>query len=200
MLTNKSGLVYRTNGEHLSLVSQVERKVDENDKLYQTMPKSLPSMSCHLNLNNESSSVQSNSDTATTSPESPNTSTTNDSFDSTPTHSISSSSGTDTPNFQSTPTRNGTLRRSDCYDSLEKKSQNDKLVSGDDPWLEKGINRSMSGPDCLQRHANDSDTDSVSSLQFRDDNDNMSMSTDSGLEVISAEPTIVQLEFIGSNN
>ena len=61
-----------------------------------------------------------------------------------------------------------------------------RSISTDDSWIEKGLNRSMSGPDCLQRHRTDSDTDSVNSLHFRED-DNMTMSTDSGLEVFNIE-------------
>lgn len=159
----------------------VENNSDDNQKVYQTLPKSLPS---HSNSNSlASSSVQSS--VSVSEPNSPNADANNDqdnSVNSTPTHSVSSSSNTDTPNYPETPNKNGALRRAEYFDSLDKNTASNQSISDEDSWVEKGLNRSMSGPDCLQRHRNDSDSDSVSSLHFRDD-DNMTMSTDSGLEV-----------------
>lgn len=83
------------------------------------------------------------------------------------------------------------LRRVEYFDNLEKNMSGNRSISTDDSWIEKGLNRSMSGPDCLQRHRTDSDTNSVNSLQFRED-DNMTMSTDSGLEIFNN----YSLEFI----
>ncbi|XP_015116571.1 ras association domain-containing protein 4 isoform X1 [Diachasma alloeum] len=167
--------------DELDELLQVERKVEDGDKLYQTMPENLPSLSSHSSTDTPPLSKQSSvdsSDKGTASPQKNETSMSN-----TPTHSIDSSSGTDTPNFQGTPNRNGTLRRVEYFDSLEKSASNNRSISNDDSWIEKGLNRSMSGPDCLQRNRGDSDTESESnSLQFRED-DNMTMSTDSGLEL-----------------
>jgi len=169
---------------------QVERKVEDGNKLYQTMPENLPSISSQSSMDTPPLSSQSSLDrsdsrenSSTSSPNHHTTSRDNDSsLNSTPTHSIASSSSTDTPVCNlGASNRNGTLRRVEYFDNLEKNSGN-KSISTDDSWIEKGLNRSLSGPDCLQRHRTDSDTDSVNSLQFRED-DNMTMSTDSGLEV-----------------
>ncbi|KAL7306902.1 hypothetical protein TKK_0001061 [Trichogramma kaykai] len=163
---------------------------DENDcndssnfkKMYQTLPKSLPSLKTHATVDVPSVSSD------TSEPNSPNTETSNSkskddsSVSSTPTHSISSSSNTDTPNYNGTPTKNGGLRRVEYFDSLDTNVVSCHSVTDEDSWIEKGLNRSLSGPDCLQRHRADSDNDSVSSIHFRDD-DNMTMSTDSGLEL-----------------
>lgn len=171
-------------------IFQVERKVEDGKKLYQTMPENLPSISSQTSdtqpLSSQSSLDRSDS-RENSEIDSPNHQTNrgNDSsVTSTPTHSIGSSSSTDTPIYHGTPNRNGTLRRVEYFDNLEKNISNNRSISTDDSWIEKGLNRSMSGPDCLQRHRTDSDTDSVNSLQFRED-DNMTMSTDSGLEVLS---------------
>ncbi|XP_012271252.1 ras association domain-containing protein 4 [Orussus abietinus] len=169
--------------DELDELLQVERKVQEGNKLYQTMPESLPSISSHSStetsaqLNQASTEAESRGNSTSGY----QTSKDDSSVNSTPTHSIGSSSGTDTPIYQGTVNRNGTLRRVEYFDSLEKNIAGNRH-SNDDSWIEKGLNRSMSGPDCLQRHRNDSDTDSVNSLHFRDD-DNMTMSTDSGLEL-----------------
>lgn len=153
------------------------------------MPENLPSISSQSSVDTPPLSSQSSLDRSdsrenseTSSPNHQITSRDNDSsLNSTPTHSIGSSSSTDTPvcNLGSS-NRNGALRRVEYFDNLEKSN---KSISTDDSWIEKGLNRSLSGPDCLQRHRTDSDTDSVNSLQFRED-DNMTMSTDSGLEVL----------------
>ena len=154
------------------------------------MPENLPSISSQSSVDTPPLSSQSSLDrsdsrenSSTSSPNHHTTSRDNDSsLNSTPTHSIASSSSTDTPVCNlGASNRNGTLRRVEYFDNLEKNSGN-KSISTDDSWIEKGLNRSLSGPDCLQRHRTDSDTDSVNSLQFRED-DNMTMSTDSGLEV-----------------
>lgn len=173
--------------DELDELLQAEQKFEDGDKLYQTMPKSLPSISSY-------SSIEVPTATSTylsvdnTEPSSPNLDThsskiKDNSITSTPTHSLSSSSNTDTPNYHGTPNKNGALHRVEYFDSLDKNSTSNQSISDEDSWLEKGLNRSMSGPDCLQRHRTDSDTDSASSLHFRDD-DNMTMSTDSGLEVM----------------
>lgn len=169
---------------------QVERKVEDGNKLYQTMPENLPSISSQSSVDTPPLSSQSSLDRSdsrensnTSSPNHQTTSRDNDSsMNSTPTHSIGSSSSTDTPVNLGASNRNGTLRRVEYFDNLEKSSAVGRSIDTDDSWIEKGLNRSLSGPDCLQRHRTDSDTDSVNSLQFRED-DNMTMSTDSGLEV-----------------
>lgn len=155
------------------------------------MPENLPSISSQSSVDTPPLSSQSSLDRSdsrenseTSSPNHQTTSRDNDSsVNSTPTHSLGSSSSTDTPvcNLGSS-NRNGTLRRVEYFDSLDKNAASNRSISTDDSWIEKGLNRSLSGPDCLQRHRTDSDTDSVNSLQFRED-DNMTMSTDSGLEV-----------------
>lgn len=165
--------------------------MEEGNKLYQTMPESLPSISSHSS--NEITSPQiarSNNEThvkngsITNSPNHKLDKGSESSISSTPTHSVGdSSSSTDTPIYHGTPNKNGTLRQVEYFDSLDKSIASNRSIDSDESWIEKGLNRSMSGPDCLQRHRNDSDTDSVNSLQFRDD-DNMTMSTDSGLEVL----------------
>lgn len=153
------------------------------------MPENLPSISSQSSVDTPPLSSQSSLDRSdsrensdTSSPNHQTASREDSSINSTPTHSIGSSSSTDTPVCNlGTSNRNGTLRRVEYFDNLEKNAGN-KSISTDDSWIEKGLNRSLSGPDCLQRHRTDSDTDSVNSLQFRED-DNMTMSTDSGLEV-----------------
>ena len=152
------------------------------------MPESLPSISSHSSNDTPPVSARSslesqeNNGSETSSPNHRFNKGNESSVNSTPTHSVDTSSSTDTPVYEGTPNKNGTLRRVEYYDSLEKNIVNNRSVDSDDSWIEKGLNRSMSGPDCLQRHRNDSDTDSVNSLHFRDD-DNLTMSTDSGLEV-----------------
>ncbi|KOC59515.1 Ras association domain-containing protein 2, partial [Habropoda laboriosa] len=175
--------------DELDELLQVERKVEDGNKLYQTMPENLPSISSQsstdtLPLSSQSSLDRSDSreNSETSSPNHQTNRGNDSSVTSTPTHSIGSSSSTDTPIYHGTPNRNGTLRRVEYFDSLEKNMSSSRTISTDDSWIEKGLNRSMSGPDCLQRHRTDSDTDSVNSLQFRED-DNMTMSTDSGLEL-----------------
>lgn len=157
------------------------------------MPENLPSISSQSSVDTPPLSSQSSLDRSD-SRENSNTSSPNhqisrdnDSVNSTPTHSIGSSSSTDISVNLEASNRNGTLRRVEYFDNLEKSSAvGSRSISTDDSWIEKGLNRSLSGPDCLQRHRTDSDTDSVNSLQFRED-DNMTMSTDSGLEVFYCE-------------
>lgn len=175
--------------DELDELLQVERKVEDGKKLYQTMPENLPSISSQtssdtLPLSSQSSLDRSDSreNSEADSPNHQGNRGNDSSVTSTPTHSIGSSSSTDTPVYHGTPNRNGTLRRVEYFDSLEKNMSGNRSISTDDSWIEKGLNRSMSGPDCLQRHRTDSDTDSVNSLHFRED-DNMTMSTDSGLEL-----------------
>lgn len=160
------------------------------------MPENLPSISLQSGSDTAPLSSQSSLDKSdsreNSEADSPNHQSNrgDSSVTSTPTHSLGSSSSTDTPVYHGTPNRNGTLRRVEYFDSLEKNISGNRSISTDDSWIEKGLNRSMSGPDCLQRHRTDSDTDSVNSLQFRED-DNMTMSTDSGLEVDNYIPTFV---------
>lgn len=150
------------------------------------MPESLPSISSHSSNETppQSARIEANekNGSETNTPNHKIARGSESSISSTPTHSVDSSSSTDTPIYQGTPNKNGTLRRVEYFDSLEKSISSNRSIDSDESWIEKGLNRSMSGPDCLQRHRNDSDTDSANSLQFRDD-DNMTMSTDSGLEV-----------------
>lgn len=173
---------------------QVERKIEDGNKLYQTMPENLPSISSQSSVDTPPLSSQSSLDRSdsreNSDMSSPNHQTTsrdnNSSMNSTPTHSIGSSSSTDTPVNLGASNRNGTLRRVEYFDNLERSNAVDdsRSIDTDDSWIEKGLNRSLSGPDCLQRHRTDSDTDLVNTLQFKED-DNMTMSTDSGLEVSS---------------
>ncbi|XP_012268600.1 ras association domain-containing protein 4 [Athalia rosae] len=175
--------------DELDELLQVERKVDEGNKLYQTMPAGVPSIISQSSTDSSQAKIEDPNDSEATELNNPqiqdvkSIADNDSSITSTPTHSMDSSSSTDTPNYQGTPKRNGTLRRVEYFDSLEKNiGVSNRTLSNDDSWIEKGLNRSMSGPDCLQRHRTDSDTDSVNSLHFRDD-DNMTMSTDSGLEL-----------------
>ncbi|XP_011351471.1 uncharacterized protein LOC105287557 isoform X1 [Ooceraea biroi] len=178
--------------DELDELLQVERKVEDGNKLYQTMPENLPSISSQSSVDTPQFSSQSSLEQSDNSRDNSETSSPNhqaasrdndSSVNSTPTHSLGSSSSTDTPvGNPGASNRNGTLRRVEYFDSLEKNSVGNRSISTDDSWIEKGLNRSLSGPDCLQRHRTDSDTDSVNSLQFRED-DNMTMSTDSGLEL-----------------
>lgn len=170
---------------------QVERKIEDGNKLYQTMPENLPSISSQSSVDTPPLSSQSSLDRSdsrenseTSSPNHQTSRDTDSSMNSTPTHSIGSSSSADTPVNLGASNRNDTLRRVEYFDNLEKSNvvNDSRSIDTDDSWIEKGLNRSLSGPDCLQRHRTDSDTDSVNSLQFRED-DNMTMSTDSGLEV-----------------
>lgn len=168
------------------------------------MPENLPSICSQSNsdalpLSTQSSLDKSDSrdNSETSSPNHQGNRGNDSSVTSTPTHSIGSSSSTDTPVYHGTPNRNGTLRRVEYFDSLEKNMSGNRSISTDDSWIEKGLNRSMSGPDCLQRHRTDSDTDSVNSLQFRED-DNMTMSTDSGLEVRDNYATVFGRAFLST--
>lgn len=168
------------------------------------MPETLPSMSLQSGVDTPPLSSQSSFDQSdsreTSDASSPNHRTTsrdNDSsINSTPTHSITSSSSTDTPVNLGASNRNGTLQRVEYFDSMESKNSvvSDRSLDTDDSCVEKGLNRSLSGPDCLQRHRTDSDTDSVNSLQFRED-DSMTMSTDSGLEVSHPERFVSIIRF-----
>ena len=174
--------------DELDELLQVERKVEDGNKLYSTMPESLLSISSHSSNETPPLSARSSLESQEkngseiSSPGCRVNKGTESSVNSTPTHSVDSSSSTDTPVYHGTPNKNGTLRRVEYYDSLEKNLTSNRSIDSDESWIDKGLNRSMSGPDCLQRHRNDSDTDSVNSLHFRDD-DNITMSTDSGLEV-----------------
>ncbi|XP_014208832.1 ras association domain-containing protein 4 [Copidosoma floridanum] len=165
---------------------EMGRKVEDSEKQYQTLPKNFLSDSLH-SITDTATTSTNHSTTATSEPNSPDTDTSNSiikdsSVSSTPTHSISSSSTTDTPTYKDDSNKNGALRRVEYFDSLDKSTTaSSQSISDEDSWVEKGLNRSMSGPDCLQRHRTDSDTDSVNSLHFRDDD--MTMSTDSGLEL-----------------
>ncbi|XP_011501218.1 PREDICTED: ras association domain-containing protein 2 [Ceratosolen solmsi marchali] len=172
--------------DELDELLQVECKAEDGEKLYQTMPKSLSSISSYSSTESppvSSTCLSVNSlERSSPNPDTHSIKIKDNSITSTPTHSLSSSSNTDTPNYHGTPNKNGALHRVEYFDSLDKNSTSNHSISDEDSWLEKGLNRSMSGPDCLQRHRTDSDTDSASSLHFRDD-DNMTMSTDSGLEL-----------------
>ncbi|XP_033225395.1 uncharacterized protein LOC117178205 [Belonocnema kinseyi] len=174
--------------DELDELLQVERKVEDGNKLYSTMPENLPSISSHSSNDTPPLSARSSLESQDkngseiSSPGTRNNKGSESSVNSTPTHSVDCSSSTETPVYHGTPNKNGTLRRVEYYDSLEKHIASNRSIDSDQSWIDKGLNRSMSGPDCLQRHRNDSDTDSVNSLHFRDD-DNLTMSTDSGLEL-----------------
>ncbi|KAJ8674865.1 hypothetical protein QAD02_010651 [Eretmocerus hayati] len=152
------------------------------EKRYQTLPKNLHSTQ---NSNVETSSAASSCFGANTSQSvSPTTETSNtysrsNSIYSTPTHS--SSSNSDTPNYQESPTKSAASSEVEFSDSLERSTPRNKTPSDEDSWNDGNSNRSMSVLDCERRHLLDSDTDSVSSFNYRDD-DSTTMSTDSGLE------------------
>lgn len=152
-----------------------------------------PTLSSHSSLDRSDSRENSN----TSSPNHQTSQDNDSSMNSTPTHSIGSSSSTDTPVNLGASNPNGTLRRVEYFDNLEKSNAigSGRSIDTDDSLIEKGLNRSLSGPDCLQRHRTDSDTDSVNSLQFRED-DNMTMSTDSGLEVSRRKYSLCRLTFL----
>ncbi|XP_044742219.1 uncharacterized protein LOC123303479 [Chrysoperla carnea] len=147
--------------DELDDLLQVERKVETSSKLYQTMPV--------LKSSSQSSNC---SPTQSSSFESP---------------TISSDLSDDiSPSDQSSSLLElngcGTLKRIKNYEKkIEKQNSLDggvgtiayqKLdninmsISQDDSWIEKGLNRSMSGPDCLERSRTqqDSDTDCDESL------------------------------------
>ncbi|XP_044257964.1 uncharacterized protein LOC123007024 [Tribolium madens] len=110
--------------DELDELLQVERKFDESDKLYQTMPVPLPSQSS----TDTSSSTQSN-----------------DSSTKTESYAEDSSAATLDSETMKNPVANGS-----APDEL---SPLKKPISKDDTWLETSnhLNRSMSGPDCLGR-------------------------------------------------
>ncbi|KAJ3665482.1 hypothetical protein Zmor_000975 [Zophobas morio] len=110
--------------DELDELLQVERKFDESDKIYQTMPVPLPSQSS----TETSSSTQSNdSSTKTESYQGDN-----------------SDKTVDSETIQQ-PLENGT--------TTDELSPLKRSISKDDTWLENSnhLNRSMSGPDCLGR-------------------------------------------------
>jgi Ras association domain-containing protein 2/4 len=109
--------------DELDELLQVERKFDESEKLYQTMPVPLPSQSS----TETSSSTQSN-DSSTKTESCPDD---------------RSEKTVDSETVQN-PLENGTT------DQLSPLKMS---ISKDDTWLENSnhLNRSMSGPDCLGR-------------------------------------------------
>ncbi|RZC41344.1 LIM and/or RA domain containing protein [Asbolus verrucosus] len=110
--------------DELDELLQVERKFDESEKLYQTMPVPLPSQSS----TETSSSTQSN-----------------DSSTKTESYPDESSDKTVDSEKLENPRENGS--------AIDELSPLKKSISKDDSWLANSnhLNRSMSGPDCLGR-------------------------------------------------
>ncbi|GJQ68935.1 hypothetical protein Trydic_g6122 [Trypoxylus dichotomus] len=115
--------------DELDDLLQVERKVDESGKLYQTMPVALPSQS----------SVESNSSTVSNSKQDTTSSKTE----------TKTLNGVDNTNHNSVHTNDNNTKLS----TNNTKPHPPRSLSKDDNWIEAGnhLNRSMSGPDCLER-------------------------------------------------
>lgn len=132
--------------DELDDLLQVERKVDGCEKLYQTMPIPLPSQ-----FSTESDSASSKT--------SPSEHTTNESSTMTIT--------ADTSTLKA-PITNGTM--TDTSISEDKIPLLTSSFSKDDTWVinSNHLNRSMSGPDCLERlrdtHSPEFDTSSLTSV------------------------------------
>lgn len=132
--------------DELDDLLQVERKVDGCEKLYQTMPIPLPSQ-----FSTESDSASSKT--------SPSEHTTNESSTMTIT--------ADTSTLKA-PMTNGTM--TDTSISEDKIPLLTSSFSKDDTWVinSNHLNRSMSGPDCLERlrdtHSPEFDTSSLTSV------------------------------------
>ncbi|GLH16113.1 Putative regulatory protein mlp [Gryllus bimaculatus] len=122
--------------DELDDLLQVERKVDDSEKLYQTMPGSLPSVSQTSGEGSDHSapslSAQSSVDT-TESPTSEDISV----------RSVFSDSGVGTANRTS---------RSNAHDEEGDTLDQELSNMSKYPNLDKNLNRSMSGPECLERH------------------------------------------------
>ncbi|KAI4457727.1 rassf [Holotrichia oblita] len=115
--------------DELDELLQVERKIDESEKLYQTMPVALPSQS----------SMESNSSTISISKEESSSSQAE----------LKTLNGIDTSNNDNNTNNNNKENLS----TNKNKPHLPKSLSKDDNWIETGnhLNRSMSGPDCLER-------------------------------------------------
>ncbi|PSN28978.1 hypothetical protein C0J52_27519 [Blattella germanica] len=115
-----------------SFCLKVERKVDEADKLYQTMPTALPSISSQSSIDQSEG----------------------------PSHVLSTQSsleGTDSvlSDESDDPKSNG------CSPDSCLKDSNNKSCDQDCQHWEKHLNRSMSGPDCLEKNRDKSIVDDV---------------------------------------
>lgn len=120
----------------------MERKIDESNKLYQTMPVSLPSISTQSSLELSEDNTHTQSLSAQSSIE------TTDSFTSEETGSL-----TDSACLDSTAATHGSNNSQGNNGEVEMLDANAELANMDKfPSLEKNLNRSMSGPDCLERH------------------------------------------------
>ncbi|XP_018573460.1 uncharacterized protein LOC108912643 [Anoplophora glabripennis] len=114
--------------DELDELLQVERKMDESEKMYQTMPVTLPSQSSTESNSASTQSISSGSKTESLSEKLKNTTMTEDSS-----------------KTLVAPITNGT--------SEDKLPLLASSISQDDSWLlnSNHLNRSMSGPDCLGR-------------------------------------------------
>lgn len=120
--------------DELDELLQVERKVEDSNKLYQTMPVPLPSqLNQNHNANNKSPTEES------------------------PAQTDSSKSSSEVLNL------NGSNYSLDIEYAQE---EHNRVISQDDSWIEKGLvlNRSMSGPDCLERIRKSESSDCEDSL------------------------------------
>ncbi|XP_049939419.1 uncharacterized protein LOC126415861 [Schistocerca serialis cubense] len=135
--------------DELDDLLQVERKRDESEKIYQTMPVSLPSVSTQSSVDFSDETTHGNTFSTQSSVD------TVDSFTSEETGSATDSAGVDstaaTRGSNSSHTNSGDGDANGDRSSLDKIPAD--LASLDKfPSLEKNLNRSMSGPDCLERH------------------------------------------------
>lgn len=121
--------------DELDELLQVERKVGDSNKLYQTMPVPLPSQLQNNNASNKS-----------------------------PTDEESPAQTTDSAKSSSEGLN---LNGSHCSLDIEyAQEEHNRVISQDDSWIEKGLvlNRSMSGPDCLERIRRSESSDCEDSL------------------------------------
>ncbi|KAJ8681334.1 hypothetical protein QAD02_017121 [Eretmocerus hayati] len=162
----------------------LENDYSTGEKRYQTLPKNLL---LTRNPNDEIPTATSCSDSNIFQPNGPNAETTNsksrgNSIHSTPTHSMSISSNSEISNYQGSPNRDSASSGVESFHSSESSRSRIESPSDGDSCSDKGLNGSISGPNCAQKHRLDSDTNSANSSHHRDD-DNTTMSADSGLEV-----------------
>ncbi|XP_066594158.1 uncharacterized protein Rassf [Prorops nasuta] len=143
--------------DELDELLQVERKPNEGNKLYQTMPENLLSSSTHSTTGMPHSSLKSGSGSSESrnSPEPSSPDLQGSSANNRPTQSEESLSSTGTPTRESTPNRNGTLRRIEYFDNLDKNNMS-KSSSVDNGWLEN-------------KNRSDSDLESTNYIQFNED-------------------------------
>lgn len=122
--------------DELDDLLQVERKVDDSEKLYQTMPGNLPSVASQASVDGSDHSAPSLSAQSSVDTESP-------------TSEDNSIRGSFSDSGLGTGNRSAEIGGLDKHcDSLDQELSNMNKY----PTLDKNLNRSMSGPECLERH------------------------------------------------